>query len=129
MLEIRCLLQPGLGRRLFGKILGRYVLKRTTRLMLIVIDPPRFNILSGIVQRDEYLRVHALVSDAPVKTLNHCILEGFPRPNEIEHHPVLVGPSIERPGRQFAPIVHGDHLWGRPSVSLRALGLPPPSSR
>ena len=77
--------------------------------MLIVIDPPRFNLLSRIVQRGEYLRVHALVSNAPVKTLNHRILEGFPRPNEIELHSVRVGPSIEGLGRQFAPIVHGDH--------------------
>jgi HTH-like domain len=39
------------------------------RPVLSVIDPPRFNLLSGIVQRDEHLRVQALVSKAPVETL------------------------------------------------------------
>ena len=109
MLEIRCLLQPGLGR-LFGKLQGRYVPKRPMRPVLIVIDPPRFNLLSGIGQRDEHLRVHALVAKAPVEALHHRMLDGFPGPHEIERHSVLVGPGVERLGSTFAPGVHGDHL-------------------
>ena len=80
------------------------------RPVLIVIDSPRFNLLSGIVQRDEHLRIQALVSKAPVDTLNHRMLDGFPGPNDIELHSVLVSPGVERLGSTFAPIVHGDHL-------------------
>lgn len=39
------------------------------------------------------------------KTFDHRILDGFPRPNEIERHSVLVSPGIERLGRKLAPIV------------------------
>jgi hypothetical protein len=48
------------------------------RPVFMVIDPPRFNLLSGLVPRDEHLRVQALVSNAPVDTLHHRMLDGFP---------------------------------------------------
>jgi hypothetical protein len=58
----------------------------------------------------KYLRVQVLVSKTSIKNLNHRILDGFPRPNEIELHFVLVGLGIERLGGKFAPIAHGDYL-------------------
>jgi hypothetical protein len=47
-LEIRWFLQPGYGR-LFGTLSGREVAQRAMRPVLIVIDSPRFNLLSRIV--------------------------------------------------------------------------------
>jgi hypothetical protein len=47
------------------------------RPVLIVIDPPRFNLLSGIVQRDEHLRIQALIAKLAVKAFNKRILHTF----------------------------------------------------
>jgi hypothetical protein len=51
------LLQLGLDR-LLGKLSGREVVpERAMRLVLIVLDSPRFNLLSGIVERHKDIRV------------------------------------------------------------------------
>ena len=42
---------------LVRQTLGGQIPERTMRTVLRVIDPPRFNLLSGIMQRDEHLRV------------------------------------------------------------------------
>jgi len=62
------------------------------RPVLIVIDSPRFNLLSGIVERHKDIRVQAFVSKSSVETLNHRILHRCARPDEIQ-------------------LVHGDHHW------------------
>jgi hypothetical protein len=41
------------------------------RPVLIVIDSPRFNLLSGIVERHKDIRVQTLISKPSVETLNH----------------------------------------------------------
>jgi hypothetical protein len=76
----------------------------------MVIDPPRFNLLSGLVPRDEHLRVQALVSNAPVDTLHHRMLDGFPGRMTSSVTPCSWASGVERLGRQFAPMVHGDPL-------------------
>ena len=80
------------------------------RPTLIVVDSPRFNLLSRIVQRDEHLRVQTLISKAPVETLNHRILHGFSRSDNIQLHLVGISPGIQRLQGKFAPIVLGDDL-------------------
>ena len=57
------------------------------RSVLIVIDSPRFTLLSRIVSRHEHLRVHTLVPKPSVETLNYRILHRFVEPDDIEVHP------------------------------------------
>ncbi len=76
------------------------------RPVLIVIDSPGFNLLSGIVQRDEHLRVQTLVSKSAVDTLDHRILHGFTRSDEIELDPMFVCPGVKRLRGKFGAVVY-----------------------
>jgi len=75
---------------------------------LIVVDSPRFNLLSRIVQRDEHLRIQTLISKAPVETLNHRISHRFSRPNEVELASASLGPILQRPGLKSCAMINGD---------------------
>jgi hypothetical protein len=44
------------------------------RWVLILIDQPRFKLLPVIVQQHENIRIQTLISEAPIKTLNHRVL-------------------------------------------------------
>ena len=52
--------------------------------MLIVVDPPRFDLHLRVVERCELVHVQALVAEAPVERFNEGILNGLARTNEIE---------------------------------------------
>jgi hypothetical protein len=45
------------------------------RPVLIVIDPPCFDILPRIVERDEHLGIQALIAKPAIKALNQRIIE------------------------------------------------------
>ena len=62
---------------------------------LILVDSPRFNLLSRIVHRHEHLRIQTLTSKSPVETLNHRILQGFSRSDKIQLHLVGISPGIQ----------------------------------
>jgi hypothetical protein len=80
------------------------------RPVLIVIDPPCFDLLSGILERDEHMSVQTLVTKSSVETLNHRILHVFSRSDKIQLYPVGIGPGIQRLRDKFTLLVHGDHL-------------------
>jgi hypothetical protein len=77
------------------------------RPILIVIDTPRVNLLSGTVQRDEHIRVQAPVAKAKpsVETLNHGVFHGFAGSDEIRLYAVGIGPGIQRLRGEFAAVV------------------------
>ena len=79
------------------------------RPVLMVIDPPCFDLLPGIVERAEHVGIQAFIAKPAVKPLHHRILYGFPRSDAIELHAMRIGPGIERLGREFPAIVHGDY--------------------
>ena len=54
------------------------------RPVLIVIDSPRFNLLSGIVERHEDIGVQTLISKRAVETLNKRILNRLPRLDKVQ---------------------------------------------
>ena len=61
--------------------------------VLIVIDPPRFDLGLRIFDRRELMDVQALVAQPPVKRLDERILHGFAGADEIELHAALRTPS------------------------------------
>jgi hypothetical protein len=75
------------------------------RPVLIVIDSPRFNLLSGIVERHKDIRVQTLISKPAVETLNHRILLGCARPNEVQLDAMVVCPDVECLRGEFTPVV------------------------
>src|SRR5215472_5256722 len=78
------------------------------RPVFIVIDAPGFNLLSGIMQRDEHLRVQTLVSKPPIETLNHRILHGFAGSDEIQLDAMRVGPGVECFRGKLAAVVYAE---------------------
>ena len=75
---------------------------------LIVIDPPRFQLRVGVGQRDKLVDVEAFVAEPTVKRFDVRILNGFARVNEVELHPVSIGPVLERAGQKLGAMIHGD---------------------
>ena len=65
--------------------------------MLIIVEPPGFNLCLGIGERSELVHVQTLISQETVKGFNKGILHGFARPNEVELHASVIGPIFEHP--------------------------------
>ena len=81
------------------------------RPVLIVIDSPRFNLLSGIVERYEDISLQTLIAKPSIETLNHRILHGFAGIDKVKLDAMVVGPGVKYLRGEFTPVVHGDHLW------------------
>jgi hypothetical protein len=67
------------------------------RPVLIVIDSPCFNLLSGIVERHKDMRVHTLIAKPSIETLNHRILHGFSGLDEVQLDAMIVRPKRRVP--------------------------------
>jgi hypothetical protein len=64
--------------------------------VLIVVDPPGFDLGLRIFDGREWVDVQALVAETPVERLDEGILHGFPRPNEVELDATTIRPAFER---------------------------------
>src|SRR5437868_5966654 len=72
----------------------------------IVVQPPRLHDGPGIGQAGEPMLVQALVAWLAVEALDEPFLARLARIDEAQRHPTLVGPLIQRPAREFWPVVH-----------------------
>ena len=75
---------------------------------------PGFNLGSGIGQAHEPMFVQTLLTQTPVKALNHGVVCGPSRPAEIERNAVLVGPLVHRLADKFTAVIRLDDLWPAP---------------
>src|SRR4029453_6541702 len=69
-----------------GVLVRCQMAERAVRPALIVIDPPRFDLGPGGLDRRELMHVQTLVAKAPVEGLNKGVLHRFSRPDEIQLH-------------------------------------------
>lgn len=103
-------------RRSFGRDLGRgssifdrrQPAKRCVRTALVVVSPLGLDLGSGVLQRQEPVRVQALVPQAAVERLHESVVGRLTRPAEVERDAVLIGPAVERLRDELRPIVHPD---------------------
>lgn len=66
------------------------------RTALIIIPSPGLDLGPRVGQRQEPVRVQALVAQAAVERLHERVVGGLARPREIERGPVLIGPAVQR---------------------------------
>ena len=93
---------------------GRSVTQSAVRTDGIVVVPPRLHNVTGCGQAREPVLVETLVPKAPVEALDVGVLHRLARINEVQTHPVLVGPGIHRPPRELWPIVDHDQIRQAP---------------
>ena len=84
------------------------------RALCIVIDPPVFDDLPRFTDAGEPLQVQALFPEAPVETLDVCILGRLAGVDEVELDAFVVGPSLERAAAQFRAIINDQDVGVSP---------------
>jgi len=97
--------------------------------MAIVVDPPDFELGTGVLDRQELRDVQTLIPQSPVERLYMAVLCRLSGVNEVELHPALIGPLLERLRGELCAMVHRDRhrgacsfdgsIQGRDHVSAR----------
>ena len=62
---------------------------------MIIVEPPGFNDVLGLGERDELVHVHTLVSQSAVKRFNEGVFHRFAGPNKVELHALTKGWSVK----------------------------------
>src|SRR5712692_3460474 len=71
---------------------------------LVVIPPPGFDGLACFPQGSEPVLVQALIPPLAVEALDESILHRLPRLDEMQFHPSLVSPDIQRLACELWPL-------------------------
>jgi hypothetical protein len=75
------------------------------RPLLVVVLVPRLDNGPGLGHRGEPVLVEALVPQLAVEALDEGVLHRLARLDEVQPHPSLVGPGIQRlPGKLWAVV-------------------------
>ncbi len=69
------------------------VAQRTVGSGPVVVLPPFFDYLLGLLQIVEPVLVQAFIPKLAVEALNVGVLSGFPRVDEVQFHPSLLRPA------------------------------------
>lgn len=87
------------------------------RTKVVVLSPPRFDLFSGIVKRQEPVRVQALVAERAVKRLDKRVVGRTAGTREVERDLMLVRPPVEGSAGEFSavtrPYPFRDAMTGR----------------
>ncbi len=62
------------GLRHRRELHGSLVVEATVRTHLIVVLPPLFDLLLGVLQRQEPMLIEALLPQSPIERLNECVI-------------------------------------------------------
>src|SRR5436309_1955218 len=101
----------GLQGRRQSEFLGRSPPQRGVRTALVVGPPPRLDLAPRVGQRQEPVRVQALVAQAAVERLDQCVVGRLARAREVQRDTVLVGPAVEGFRDELRPDVHPNRAW------------------
>ena len=73
--------------------------------LLVVFSPPRFNDQLRFLQRHKPVFVETFIPEFAVEALDKCVLNRFPRLDEVQMHAVLRRPGIQRDPCEFGAVV------------------------
>ncbi len=73
---------------------GGLVVEATVRTHLIVVLPPLFDLLLGVLQRQETMLIEALLPQSPIERLNECVIGWLTRSTKIQLDLLKVCPAI-----------------------------------
>jgi hypothetical protein len=97
-----------------GEFLRSEIAERAVRPDLVVVLTPCFDLAARVVERNEEVLIEAFVAQPSVEALDESVLNRFARFDELDPHPALVGPLVERPPGELRAVVGLDH--GRQSA-------------
>lgn len=91
-------------RRRFGRLIlmfghklrGGQVPQGAVRTLLVVVAPPRFDHVLRVRDGRELMHVQTFVAPLPVERFDVRVLDGSPRPNEVELYAALIRPVLEQ---------------------------------
>jgi hypothetical protein len=84
--------------------------ERAVRPHLVVVLPPGFDDLAGLIQTDKPMLVQTLVAELAVEALHVGVLHRLARPDEVQLHTAPIGPLIQCLTGELWPVVDHDHL-------------------
>ena len=88
------------------------------RALRVVIDPPVFDDLAGLVDAGEKL-VQALFAISAVAALDVGVLGRLAGIDEIQLDAVIIGPSIQRTPAQFRAVINDQDIGASVTGRLR----------
>src|SRR5262249_10904884 len=89
-LEIRACFDRPSALKVGGKLGRCQVPERAVWPIVVVVAAPGFDLLPGVVEREELMHVQALVAQASVEGFDEGVLHGLARSDEVELHATLI---------------------------------------
>src|SRR5690554_1841218 len=78
--------------------------------VFVIVSSPVTNDFPGMGQIPEPVFVQALVSEAPIEAFDKAILSGLPRLDQLQFHPVVISPLVQRLAGELRSLVCPDSL-------------------
>lgn len=95
----------GLNGESGGELGGRDIADRGVRPEMIVIDPPAFDLLPSVLERQEPVGIEALVPEAAVERLDERVVGRLAGTGVVHGHAVVVSPAIYRDRDELAAVI------------------------
>ena len=99
------------------------------RTVLIVVDPPRFDLLLGLLDRMKPVQVQTFFPELSVEALDVRILHRLARTDKVQFHPVAMSPFVQGTTAELRSIVHRDDLGLDALIRQSVQDLDDPPSR
>ena len=81
------------------------------RTLLIVIDPPGFDLSSCITQTGKPVRIQTFIAQSPVEAFYIGILHRLARLDELQPHSAFFAPGRQCSLAKFRPVVEDNGFW------------------
>ena len=95
-----------------GELLRRQIPQRAVRAHRVVVYPPGLDYFSRPPQIHELVLVQAFIPELPVEAFDERVLHEPPSLNEVQRHPMLIGPLIHDPAGELRSVVYLDRGGG-----------------
>ena len=80
------------------------------RPMMVVIDPPRFDLAPGVLDRQELIGVQTFIAELAVEGLDEAVFDGLSGPDEVEKDTALICPLIEDATSELRAVIDRDRV-------------------
>src|SRR5580700_10483889 len=80
------------------------------RPMMVVIDPPRFDLAPGGLDRQELIGVQTFIAEVPIERLDEAVFDRLSGPDEVEQDTALIRPLIEHARSELRAVIDRDRV-------------------
>ena len=76
--------------------------------ILIVINAPVLDDLSGLIEAHEPVLVQAFIAESAVKAFHVAVIDRFPWPNKLKLDPAFIRPSVKGVADKLRAVIDDD---------------------